>query len=177
MSISGYAPRLTPEQHSPNSPPQPRPAAKGQGYDPERYFARLSQDHEALAPLEVAPGTLVALKAGYATAGRHAGRLALPVADRTGVIIGHFGVALDNTAPRIKYPTDSFNPDVYLFNWERVKAGEEFVYLTLDPMTAVDAIDNGIDNVVAVIGILNADTLQTLSLWMEEKQIAAIQPM
>jgi hypothetical protein len=69
------------------------------------------------------------------------------------------------------------NPHAFLWNWERVKTGEEFLYLSVDPITALKAIDSGVENVVAIIGVLNADTLQTLSLWMEEKQIAAIEPM
>lgn len=156
----------------PNPSPQPR-----QGFDPGKYFERLSQEHEGLEPLGVSAGTLKALKAGYATHGRLAKRLALPVADKTGTVIGYCGIALDETAPRIRYPSDDFNPAAYLFNWEHIKDDEDFIYLSLDPLAVIKAFEGGVENAVAVLGTLDSDTLQTLSLWMEEKGISAIEPM
>jgi len=61
----------------------PAPPAKA-GFDPERYAGRLDPSHSALEPLGIAPDTLKAFKAGYASTGLNRGRLALPLYDSKG---------------------------------------------------------------------------------------------
>jgi hypothetical protein len=53
----------------------------------------------------------------------------------------------------------------------------DFVHLYLDPVDVLRAHEHGIENCVVPLGTLSSEFFQTLSLWMEQNGIAAIEPM
>jgi hypothetical protein len=161
--------------HKPPATTPPAPAAQRQGFDPEAYAARLDPAATPLAPLGISEATLRAFKAGYANAGLLRGRLALPLHATDGTILGFCGRALDDNEPKLIFPKN-FAPSSVAFNWHQVK-DSDFVYLTLDPLDVLKAYQNGIENCVAALGNLSSDFLQVLSHWMDERQIASIEPM
>jgi DNA primase len=153
----------------------PAPAGTGNGFNAEAYAARLDASHEALAGLGLSPDTLTAFKAGYASTGLMRGRLALPYHNAEGNILGFCGRALKDEQPQLVFPK-TFVPESVVFNWHQVR-DTDFAYLCTDPLAVLKAHENGIDNAVAALGIMNADFLQVLSLWMEQQHVQSIEPM
>jgi hypothetical protein len=151
------------------------PADTRPGFDPAAYAAKLDPLHASLASLGISPVVLTAYKAGYASSGLLRGRLAIPMHDLKGAIVGFCGRALDESEPRLLFPRN-FNPQSVVFNGYQVH-DTDFAYLCTDPLAVLRASENGVDNVVAALGVMNSDFLQTLSLWMDEHHVAAIEPM
>jgi hypothetical protein len=71
----------------------------GQGRVRPRYAGRLDPSHSALEPLGIAPDTLKAFKAGYASTGLNRGRLALPLYDSKGNLAAYCGRAIREESP------------------------------------------------------------------------------
>lgn len=128
-----------------DKPPQER---REGGFDPEAYAARLDAAHEAVAALGVSPETLKAFTAGYAAAGIHRGKLAMPLHDRDGKLIGHFGRSLKNESPLLTF-VNGQNPAEYIFGAHRVTEGD--LYIARDPLAVLTAHENGEQNVVAFL--------------------------
>lgn len=109
----------------------------------------LETNHPKLKPLGIASETLEHFGAGYAPKGLMRGRLAIPIHDPDGGLIAYAGQALDESQhPPLIFPKD-FDPAAHLFNAHRVR--EEELTLCRDPVTAIAAWENGIDNVVATL--------------------------
>jgi DNA primase len=159
--------------HKTASPPLPQ--CERPGFDPVEYAKRLDPAHPSLAALGISPETLQAFSAGYASTGLLRGRLALPMRDTQGKILGFCGRALDGKEPHYIFPKN-FQPSNVAFNWDRVR-DTDFAYLCTDPIDVLKAHEGGIDNAIAALGGMDATFLQVLSLWMEENHIAAIEPM
>jgi DNA primase len=117
----------------------PQPAAERKpGFDAEAYAKRLDPEHPSLSGLEVSAETLKAFNAGYALNGVNAQRLALPLEDAQGKVVGYFGRALsDDKQPLLKFGSD-MDPRDYVFNVCRVEEGTEvrLVRDVLDVLTA-----------------------------------------
>src|SRR4029077_4407163 len=93
--------------HKTASPPLPQ--SERPGFDPAEYAKRLDPDHPSLAALVISPETLQTFSAGYASTGLLRGRLALPMRDTQGKILGFCGRALDGKEPRYVFPKN-FQP-------------------------------------------------------------------
>jgi DNA primase len=158
------------------TPPRtPAAAPAPTAFDPVAYAARLDVEHETLASLGISPETYRHFKCGYASSGLNRGRLALPMHDTQGTILGFCGRALDGKEPLLIFPKN-FVPTSIAFNCHQV-AQVDFVHVCSDPVEVLRAHEHGIENCIAALGSLNSEFLQVLSLWMEEKGIAAIEPM
>jgi hypothetical protein len=153
---------------------RPVPAARP-GFDAEAYAAKLDGSHALLAPLGISDSTFKVFKAGFASSGLMRGRLALPMHDTKGNILGFCGRSLTGEEPLLTFPKN-FPPSSVAFNWHQVR-DTDFVYLCLDPVDVLKAHESGIENCIATLGSLSSEFLQTLSLWMEENGVAAIEPM
>jgi DNA primase len=136
----------------------------------------LLAEHEAVQALGLASEACGAFGAGYAPKGIMRGRVAIPIHDPTGQkLLAYVGRAVGNEEPKLLFPKN-YDPQTTLFNAHRVAHGD-FVYLALDPLDVLKAHQNGVENVVACLGTLNANFLQALSIWMDEKDIQFVEPM
>jgi hypothetical protein len=45
------------------------------------------------------------------------------------------------------------------------------------PLDVLKAYEGGIENAIAALGTINTTFLQVLSLWMEERSVASLEPM
>ena len=71
---------------------------------------------------------------------------------------------------------ENFDPHTVMFNSNAV-GNVDFAYLCPDPLDVLKAHESGIENCVAALGALNADFLQVLAIWMEERGVAVVEPM
>lgn len=158
QSLKGELPRNS------SQPPSP-PARKG--FDAEAYAARLDPEHDALAVLNLSATTLRDFKAGYTGSGVLRGRLALPVHDRQGNVLGYVGQALGEQQPAILVP-NGVDVGLAIFGAHRVTEGP--LALVRDPLAVLSACENGIENAVAFLteGI-SAEQLIALSSLMDDR--------
>ena len=112
---------------------------RAQGFDAKAYAERLDPAHESLGPLEIAPETLTAWKAGYAGSGVLRGRLALPL-HRGKEIVGYFGLAIGDQQPRLLFP-NGVDPAEFIFGSDKAEGG---LFLLKDPLDVLKAHDSGI---------------------------------
>ena len=152
-----------------NSSPQPQAKEeRRRGFDAEAYAKGLDPAHAALAPLEIAPETLREWKAGYSTSGVNRGRLALPIINKYGVIVGYAGRAVGEETPRLVFP-NGLSPAEFIFGAHRVTTGE--LQLVRDPLDVMRAYENGVENVVAFLTeTVSAQQLEILASLMDEQK-------
>lgn len=139
------------------------------GYDPEAYVERLDAANEALTPLGISPETYKAFKAGYASSGVHRGKLALPLHDRDGKLIGHFGRSLKDESPLLTFVSGQ-NPAEHIFGAHLVGDGD--LSLARDPLDVLMAYENGEQNVIAFLteGI-SPQQFEMLASLMDQRKV------
>jgi hypothetical protein len=150
--------------------PAKRPVERRAGaYDPNAYAARLDTASELLTPLNVSPSTFQAFQAGYASSGVHRGKLALPLHDREGKLIGHFGRSLKGESPLLSF-VNGQNPAEHIFGAHLVTEGD--LYIARDPLDVLIAHENGERNVVAFLtdGI-SAQQWEMISSLMDQRKV------
>jgi len=127
----------------------------------------LEPDHAKLKPLCIAPETLAFFDAGYAPKGIMRGRLAIPIHDLDGELVAYCGRAVEaEQKPKLIFPRD-FDPKAYLFNAHRAK-GEELI-LCRDPLTLMQAWENGIESAVSLLtDTVSAKQLTLLAEFAEQ---------
>ena len=141
--------------------PPPERVTKPESFEPLDY---LVTDHEKLATLGLKPETCNHFGAGYAPKGILRGRLAIPIHDAEGVLIGYCGRAVtEEQQPNLIFPK-GFNPDAYRFNLHRLEPGE--CHCLDDPLKAMLAYQNGVDNVIA---LLTESTTNVVSLPVQQR--------
>jgi hypothetical protein len=109
-----------------NALPQQEPEIrrKAVGFDPIEYQRSLDPSHASLKDCGVPEQTIRDLDGGYCAKGLNRGRLALPVHDAEGGILGFMGLALKGEQPEIQFPKD-FQPPAFFNIHRAVKQGEE----------------------------------------------------
>jgi DNA primase len=133
----------------------------------------LDPKHERLAGIGVTAVTLTTFGAGFAPKGIMRGRLAIPIHDRLGGLIAYCGRALaEEETPTLAFP-NGFNPQAAIFNAHRIDRGEA-IFVTRDPLQVLEAYENGVANVVAFLGDINAEALRMLALLMDEKETPSV---
>ena len=132
---------------SSNSSPQPSKERRS-GFDPEAYARTLDPEHEALSGLGIEAETLRQWKAGYSSSGVNRGRLALPIARKTGEVVGYVGRATKDESPTLTFP-NGFDPREHIFGAERVTG--EHLYLVRDPVDVLKASEAGCGNAVCFL--------------------------
>lgn len=157
-----------------NSSPQPLREEKERrtGFDPEAYAKSLDPAHDALAGLGIEPATLREWKAGYASSGVHRGRLALPIARKSGEIVGYFGRTTKDESPTLTFP-NGLDPRAHIFGADRV-AGDA-LSLVRDPIDVLKAFENGCG---AAVCFLTEDVapiqLEALAALMDERKCESL---
>lgn len=148
---------------------KPPEAHRGAGFDPEAYAARLDPANPALEALAVSAKTYKTFKAGFSATGVHRGKLALPLHDRAGMLIGHFARSLKGESPLLTF-VNGQNPAEHIFAAHLVEAGD--LYIASDPLDVLVAYENGEHNVVAFLtdGITQQQW-EMLSSLMDQKKV------
>lgn len=136
-------------------------------------LAYLEPDHEALKPLGISPETLAELGAGYAPKGIMRGRLAIPIRDWDGNLIAYCGQAVsEEQSPKLIFP-NGFEPERYIFNADRVGAGEAI--LARDPVAVFAASEAGLANLISFLTPeMKSLQLEMLATLMDERSIGSV---
>jgi hypothetical protein len=150
--------------------PQAGPGARLErapgAFDPKAYQATLEPAHPALKDFGIPEQTVRDFDGGYCAKGLNRGRLALPVHDEKGTILGFMGLALKAELPEILYPK-GFEPPPF-FNLHRVGAGT--LTLVSSPRDVLRAWDNILRDVICPLVPLTPDVLDTITTFMRERQ-------
>jgi hypothetical protein len=127
----------------------------------------LKSEHEVVQALGVSPDTCAYFGAGFAPKGIMRGRFAIPVHDCAGVLLAYCGRAVKDESPTLLFP-NGFDPSAVIFNAHKITEGD--LFLVRDPLQALTAYENGIENVVAFLtdGI-TAQQLEQLASLMDER--------
>lgn len=131
----------------------------------------LVPEHPSLVPLGVSPEACKHFGAGFAPKGIMRGRLAVPIHDETGLLLAYVGIALTaEQLPRLLYPKD-FAPESVIFNAHRIK-DEQGVTAVRNPLNVLLAWQNGVENVVALLGeTITAEQLRLLAAFLERHKL------
>lgn len=152
----------------PTSSPQPRAHVEQGRKEPLKPLDYLQPSHEAVQALGVSEATCAEFGAGYASKGIMRGRFAVPIHSKDGTLLAYVGVAVSpEQSPQLLYP-NGFNPAEAIFGAHRVIEGE--LYLVRDPLQVLTAFESGVDNVVAFLSPISAQSLEMLSALMDEKR-------
>lgn len=151
------------------TPPPERPkqsAAKVQINPPLDFeLKELDAGHEWFKRRNVDPVTIAGFGAGYCNRGMLKGRIAIPLHDPSGRLIGYAGIAADETTVAGKqgsyvFPSErerdgvvrQFNKNLFLYNGHRIPKPCEDLVLTAFFESVWFLNQNGIENAVATMG-------------------------
>lgn len=138
-----------------------------------RSIDYLQAEHPLLQALGLSKETCAAFGAGYKPKGLFAGRLAIPLHDGGGNLVGYTGRALKKEQqPMLLFPKD-VDPRMLVFNAHRVENGVE-LHVTDDPLKVLLAHEHGITNAVAFLAEVGPPQLGMLTALMEQYAIPAM---
>ena len=132
-----------------------------QGMKPLDY---LVADNEAVQALGISPDTCRAFGAGYAPKGVLRGRLAIPIHARDGTLLAYCGRAVRDEQPALFF--HNFDPRTAIMNQHRITDGDLFV--CRDPLDVLKAHEGGIENCVAFLAPITAQSLEMLASLMDQ---------
>ena len=155
----------------PSAQQEPAPQSKPAAFDPREYQRSLDPSHAALKDFGIPEQTIRDFDGGYCAKGLNRGRLALPVHDEKGSILGFMGLALKGEQPEILYPK-GFEPPPF-FNAHRVGAGT--LTLVYSPRDVLRAWDHSLRDVVCPLVTLTPDVLDILTAFMRAKDITELE--
>ena len=96
------------------------------------------------------------------------GRFAIPIHDRNGNLLAYCGRATKDESPALLFP-NGFDPRGAIFNAHRIAEGD--LFLVRDPVQALTAQQNGVENVVAFLTEnVTALQLEQLAALMDERK-------
>jgi len=153
----------TSSRNSSGTVPEERTKEAVRSLQPLTY---LQPAHPAVQALGLEEYTCQAFGAGYAAKGIMRGRLAIPIHDWEGDLLAYCGRAVKGESPTLIFP-NGFAPQEHIFNAHRV--GEAELALVRDPLDALLAVQNGVENVVSFLTeTISAEQLQRLAALMDE---------
>ncbi|MHC4974688.1 MAG: CHC2 zinc finger domain-containing protein [Planctomycetota bacterium] len=157
---------------SPGTVPEER--RKGNEGSPAlKPLAYLDPGHPKVVALGLSAETCEGFGAGYAPKGIMRGRLAIPIHDWHGVLVAYCGRAVEGESPTLIFP-NGFRPEEQLFNAQQVGEGE--MVLARDPLDALLAAQNGVENVAALLTeALSAEQLQMIAALMDERRCETVE--
>ena len=155
----------------PNRPPSPQASQpEKRGLQPLTY---LEEEHESVQALGISPETARAWGAGYAARGIMRGRFAVPVHSMDGTLLAYVGIAVaEEQSPKLLYP-NGFDPHSVIFGANKVGAGE--LYLVRSPLQVLTAAEQGMENVVAFLAPITAQSLVMLASLCDEAKIETVE--
>jgi DNA primase len=157
---------------SPGTVPEERRKGneRGPALKPLTY---LEPGHPKVVALGLSAETCEAFGAGYAPKGIMRGRLAIPIHDWNGTLVAYCGRAVEEESPTLVFP-NGFRPEEHLFNAQQVGEGE--MVLARDPLDALLAAQNGVENVAALLTeALSAQQLQMIAALMDERRCETVE--
>jgi hypothetical protein len=138
----------------------------------------LQPAHPAVQALGLEEATCQAFGAGYAPKGIMRGRLAIPIHDWSGGLLAYCGRSVKGESPTLIFP-NGFAPEEHIFNAHRIDGrGEKESELVLvrDPLNALLAIQNGVENVISFLTeTISAEQLQRLAALMDENDCETVE--
>jgi hypothetical protein len=161
---------------SSSAPTPTGPEERRKGNEERRLLqplAYLEPAHPKVQALGLTEETCREFGAGYAPKGIMRGRLAIPIHDWGGEAIAYCGRTVADESPTLIFP-NGFRPEAHIFNAHQ--AGEGELILAHDPLEAMLASQNGIDNIVAPLTDgLSAEQLQALAALMDKRSCKIIE--
>ena len=101
------------------------------------------------------------------------GRFAVPVHGRDGILLAYVGIAVaEEQSPKLLYP-NGFDPQGTIFGADKVGAGE--LYLVRSPLQVLTAAEQGMENVVAFLAPITAESLVMLASLCDEAKIETVE--
>ncbi len=150
--------------------PQERNKEAARSLQPLSY---LEPKHHLVQKAGLDEKTCAYLGAGYAPKGIMRGRMAIPIHDKIGNLVAYCGRALKGEHPKLIFPKD-FKPEGYFFSALQIPVDE--IALVRDPLDALIANQNGVENVVSVLTeTINAAQLRLLAELMDDNDCQAIE--
>lgn len=151
------------ELNSSRTVPEERRKGAARSLQPLTY---LQADHAAAERLGLSSETCAAFGAGFAPKGIMRGRLAIPIHDRSRILIAYCGHAVNSDNQSLIFPK-GFNPYEHIFNAQRIgddNDGEGELILVRDPLQVLLAWQNGVTNVVSFLTeTIRPDQLEMLA--------------
>lgn len=132
----------------------------------------LQHDHDAVVALGLEPETCRRFAAGYAPKGIMRGRLAIPIHDLDGKLVAYCGRAVGGQEPRLIFPKE-FEPEQWIWNAQALQPSAASI--ARDPLHALLAHQNGLDNVASLLSPITQLTLATLTLVLSKKGVPEIE--
>jgi DNA primase len=156
---------------SPGTVPNERKGnERGPALKPLTY---LQPDHPKVLALGLTQETCETFGAGYAPKGIMRGRLAIPIHDWGGTLVAYCGRAVEEESPTLIFP-NGFRPEEHLFNAQQLGEGE--MVLARDPLDALLAAQNGVENVAALLtDVFSAQQLQMIAALMDERRCETVE--
>ena len=148
-----------------------KPAEAENGFDAEVFQRSLDPDAPELAPIGISADTLRFYGGGYCTKPSLKGNLALPVRDIVGTIKFFMGIAIDNH--EIVYPKLKGLVVPFCFGVDKLEAGT--LHIVHHPIDLLRAVDNNVENVLALLTPVTADVLTSLKALMDAKDLHTIE--
>jgi hypothetical protein len=125
----------------------------------------LDPEHEALQPLGIS--------SGYSASGINRGRLALPLTDSQGNVLGYVGRALtEEQQPKLVIP-NGVEVEGVIFG--KIEQGIGELYLMRDVLDVLRAHEGGLQAVCVLTEGLSALQLQVLAALMDEMKIERLE--
>lgn len=159
---------------SPASENAANSAGKGSDRERLRPLDYLQAEHRAVQALGISPETAKAWGAGFAGKGIMRGRLAIPIHDREGALLGYCGRAVSkDQQPTLIFP-NGFRPESVIFGAHRVGAGP--LFLVRDPLDVLVAFESGVENAVALLSPATPQSLDLLARLMRNSGCEVVEP-
>jgi len=144
-SMKQAAEQLSGDRTSTDTVPRERSKKAARSLQPLSY---LEPEHPNIACFGLSAETLDFFDAGYAPKGIMRGKLAVPIHDPSGTLVGYFGMSPEDPFGEPTFPKD-FDCSQYVFNVDRLKA--EAAIICRHPIDVLMAWQNGVENVVAML--------------------------
>jgi hypothetical protein len=148
-----------------------KPAEAENGFDAEVFQRSLNPDAPELALIGISADTIRFYGGGYCTKPSLKGKLALPVRDIAGTIKFFMGIEIDNH--EIVYPKLKGLVVPFFFGVDKLEGGT--LHIVHHPIDLLRAVDNHIENVLALLTPVTADVLTSLKTLMDAKDLHTIE--
>lgn len=116
---------------------------------------QVDPEHEAIEDAGLAADTVSNFESGWKTTGIHKDRLAVPIHNGAGDLLGYCGVALDGRTERLKWPP-KFEQGWELYNVHRAQVAAQYeeagLVIVEDFLDVFQLFEAGVENAVAMIG-------------------------
>src|SRR5688572_25886839 len=97
----------------------------------------------------------------------------MPLHDRDGNVVCYCGRSLKGESTLLTFP-NGVSPHEHIFNAHAVKEGE--LYLVREPLQVLQAVENGVDNVVCFLTPITPQQLEMLAALCDARKCETVEP-